>query len=93
MFLTYFLGLHLNSEFISKGGTENKKLCLSSIKSFTLITKVPEPWGNIYSEHKATSVTHSLFSFTHVHKSFIQKSVIVDTLTYISWYTILCTNI
>lgn len=91
MFLTYFLGLHLNSEFISKGGTENKKLCLSSIKSFTLITKVPELWGNIYSEHKATSVTHSLLSFTHVAQKFHSKAS--NSRYFISWYTILYTNI
>lgn len=62
MLLTYFLGLHLNPEFISKGGTENKKLCFlsSSVKtSFILITKVPEPQGNIYSEHKVSHICNS----------------------------------
>ena len=70
--VTYFHGLHLNSEFISKGGTKNKKLCLySSVKIFTLIAKVPEPWGNIYSEHK---VTHSLLSVIQVVQKFHSKA-------------------
>lgn len=88
MFLTYFLGLYLNPEFISKGGTENKKLCLPSIKTFTLITKVPEPWGNIYSEHKVSHICNpfSPLFYTGDTKGSFKSILLVDTLTYFLVY-------
>lgn len=71
MLLTYFLDLHLNPEFISKGGTENKKLLSSSVKTFfTLITKVPEPWRNIYSERKVSHICNLVSPFTQVVQKF-----------------------
>ena len=73
MFLTYFIYLHSNPEFISKGGTENKKLCLLSFSvksSFTFITKVPKTWGNTDSEHKVIHICNPFFSFTQVVQNF-----------------------
>lgn len=85
MLLTYFLDLHLNPEFISKGGTENKKLLSSSVRTFffTLIIKVTEPWRNIYSEHKVSHIC-SLFSpFTQVVQKFHSKA---NTSRYLNFY-------